>query len=125
MSKIGLVDRSNHMRDRLARILKAMGHRIYADACSGDQAVYLYATKKPDVMIMNVLLPTISGLKATTEITSNDPEAKIMLISAVQSPVLNERALMSGCRDLLVEPFTDEEFVSCFLDIEEKFDDSY
>lgn len=121
MASVMIADASNYMRDRLTKLLKAQEHRVYSEAYGGESAILLYRTKKPDLAVISILLPGMSGIEVTREITTNDPEAKIILVSPMQSPVVNEKVLVSGARELLVHPFTDDEFLNCFKDLEEKY----
>src|SRR5260221_1025633 len=54
---------------------------IWCEAASGEQAVSLYATRRPDVTLMDVRLPGISGIVATEAIRADYPDAKVIVLS--------------------------------------------
>ncbi len=72
--------------------------QVVAEADSGEAAGRLYDQHHPDIVIMDLSLPGISGLETTARILSRDPEARIIVFSMHKSTVLVERALDTGAR---------------------------
>lgn len=72
--------------------------QIVAEAENGETAGQLYNQYRPDVVIMDLSLPGISGLETTKRILSRDPGARIIVFSMHKSALLVERALKAGAR---------------------------
>ena len=76
---------------------------IVAEASSGEQASKLFTELSPDVVIMDLSLPGISGLEAIRRIISKDPNAKILVFSMHEDTVFVEQALRAGARGYLTK----------------------
>lgn len=72
--------------------------QIVGEAENGEIAGRLYEQRRPDVVIMDLSLPGISGLETTKRILSRDPSARVVIFSMHRSTVLVERALDAGAR---------------------------
>ena len=76
---------------------------IIAEASSGEQASKLFTDLSPDVVIMDLSLPGISGLEAIRRIISKDPNAKILVFSMHEDTVFVEQALRAGAKGYLTK----------------------
>ena len=61
---------------------------------------------RPDLVIMDMVMPDMSGLDATREICSAHPGANIVMCSAMGQEVLVEEAIKAGARGFIIKPFT-------------------
>lgn len=77
-------------------ILVTNGYEVVGEAGDGAKVLKLYTDLKPDLVIMNVLMPGMDGLEALEKILSLDPEAKV-LISSDRS-IMKEKALLLGSK---------------------------
>ncbi|EAR62105.1 response regulator transcription factor [Neptuniibacter caesariensis] len=66
------------------------------EASSGEQAAELYQSEKPDIVIMDINLPGISGIEAATRILESDRDAKIMFFSMYDESLVVKQALDAG-----------------------------
>lgn len=66
------------------------------EAANGEQAAELYAQEKPDLVIMDINLPGISGIEAASRILESDRDAKIMFFSMYDESVMVKQALDAG-----------------------------
>jgi DNA-binding NarL/FixJ family response regulator len=71
---------------------------VVAEAENGEMVGHLYDQHRPDVVVMDLSLPGISGLETTGRILSRDASARIIVFSMHKSAVLVERALKAGVR---------------------------
>ncbi len=83
MARILIVDDSAVMRLNLRKILMESGHEIIAEAPNGKVALNMYEKYKPDLVTMDITMPVMSGVDATGFIVSKYPDAKIVMISAL------------------------------------------
>jgi DNA-binding NarL/FixJ family response regulator len=67
----------------------------------GDDAVRALDTHHPDVVLMDIAMPGMSGIEATRRIKSEDPEAQVLILSGHEDPLLLARAVQAGAVGLL------------------------
>ena len=105
----------------LRELLEKAGFRVVGEASNGEEAVELYQEKRPDVVLMDITMPKMDGLAALKQILKLDPQAKLIMCSALGQQNLIVQALQLGAKDFIVKPFRDERVVAAIkkvLDIE-------
>ena len=105
MTKLLLVEDNDLNRDMLSRRLERRGYQILC-ALDGRQAVDAAAAEKPDLILMDMDLPVISGWDATRTLRSDPALASIPVIAltAHALPADREKALQAGCDDYQSKP---------------------
>ena len=103
--RILIVDDAAFMREMLCDLLTEEGYQIAAQAADGDEAVAAYAEHSPDLVMLDIVMPRKSGLEALREIVAHDPEAKVVMCSALGQESLVMEALDAGAKDFVVKPF--------------------
>lgn len=93
------------MRTMIADILTQAGYEIVGEAESGTQAVQKYRELRPDLVTMDIVMPEMSGIEAVREICAGDPDAKILMCSAMGQQSLVVEAIQAGAKDFVVKPF--------------------
>ena len=111
MPKVLLVDDAAFMRMRCAKLLTENGYSV-DEAENGQEAVEKYQAIKPDLVLMDITMPVMDGLTAVAEIRKVDPDAKIVMCSALgqQSTVMS--AIKAGAKDFIVKPYQPEKILS-------------
>jgi len=104
MTRVLIVDDAAFMRSMLRRILEDEGYEIQ-EAPDGDVAIKKYKESKFDLITMDIVMPNVDGVTAVKEIMRIDPEAKIIMITALAHKTLVLRALRAGAKDFIVKPF--------------------
>jgi len=102
--KVLTVDDAAFMRLRLKKLLEEAGHTV-AEAATGTEAVQVYAAFRPDVVLMDITMPEMDGIAATAAIRAQDPDARIIMVSALGQQEMVIRAIQAGARDFVVKPF--------------------
>jgi two-component system, chemotaxis family, chemotaxis protein CheY len=105
MPKILLVDDAAFMRMMVKDTLTKNGYDDLYEAADGVQAVELYAEIKPDLVIMDITMPNMDGLEALKTIKAQDPNAVIVMCSAMGQESMVIEAIKSGAKDFIVKPF--------------------
>jgi len=84
-------------------------------AMDGKQAVDIAATQLPDLILMDIIMPVMSGYQATRLIRENPKTSSIPIIAvtALVSHIMEEECFQSGCDDYIAKPFTTEDLVPC------------
>jgi two-component system, chemotaxis family, chemotaxis protein CheY len=93
------------MRTMIGDILSQAGFEVVGEADSGVQAVAKYRQLKPDLVTMDIVMPDMGGIEAVREICKSDPEAKILMCSAMGQQALVVEAIQAGAKDFVVKPF--------------------
>ena len=106
MSQTVLIcDDAIFMRTMISDILTQAGFEVVGEAESGSQAVEKYHKLKPDLVTMDIVMPDMGGIEAVREICKTDPEAKILMCSAMGQQALVVEAIQAGAKDFVVKPF--------------------
>ena len=106
MAKIMVVDDSSIMRRNLKAILTQGGHEIVAEAENGKQAVAEYGKILPDLVTMDITMPFMDGIEAVRQIISKFPDAKIIMVSALDQKKMVFEALQNGAKHYIIKPIT-------------------
>jgi two-component system chemotaxis response regulator CheY len=93
------------MRTMISDILTQAGFEVVGEAESGAQAVTKYRQLKPDLVTMDIVMPDMGGIDAVREICREDPDAKILMCSAMGQQALVVEAIQAGAKDFVVKPF--------------------
>lgn len=112
MAKTVLItDDTAFMRMTLKNVIQKNGFDVVGEAADGEEAVAKYKELNPDLVTMDITMPKMDGIAAIKEIVKIDPDAKIVVCSAMgQKPMVLE-ALNAGAKDFLVKPFDPERVV--------------
>ena len=109
MSKrVLIVDDAAFMRMMIKDILEKNGYTVVGQSSNGIQAVDAYKSEKPDVVTMDITMPDMDGIQAVKEIMSFDPNAKVIMCSAMGQQAMVMDAIRAGAKDFIVKPFQAE-----------------
>lgn len=109
MSKrILIVDDAAFMRMMLKDILTKNGYTVVGEAENGAVAVEKYKELRPDLVTMDITMPEKDGITAVKEIRAIDPNAKIIMCSAMGQQAMVIDAIQAGAKDFIVKPFQPE-----------------
>lgn len=100
-----IVDDAIFMRTMVGDILVKGGFDVCGEAGTGKDAIEKYKELKPDLVIMDIIMPDMSGIEAVKEIIKVDPNAKILMCSAMGQQALVVEAIQAGAKDYVVKPF--------------------
>jgi two-component system chemotaxis response regulator CheY len=108
MAKIMIVDDSKFMRKMLADILTEEGHQIVGEAENGREATELYDMLKPDLVTLDIIMPEVEEVDALSvlrEIIGKNPEAMVIMVSAMGQEEVVAECMDAGAKDFVVKPF--------------------
>ncbi len=103
MAKVMIVDDRLFMRNHITRLLAQNGYDTVS-AEDGEQAVSNDRQDRPDAVVMDIMMPHKDGLEALSEIRQFDPEARMMMLTALDQETVAARAIHLGAYDFLVKP---------------------
>jgi two-component system chemotaxis response regulator CheY len=110
--RVLIVDDAGFMREMLRDILTEGGYEVVGEAVDGEQAIATFQECAPDLVTLDIVMPRKSGLAALKEILALDPNACIVMCSALGQEALVMEALESGARDFIVKPFQPDHALS-------------
>jgi two-component system chemotaxis response regulator CheY len=103
--RVLVCDDAIFMRTMISDILSGAGYEVVGEAESGVQAIERYRELHPDLVTMDIVMPDMGGIEAVREIIKADPEAKILMCSAMGQQALVVEAIQAGAKDFVVKPF--------------------
>jgi len=110
--RVLLADDDNLIREALCYLLGSFdGLVVLGTASTGAEAVHLHTEYKPDVVIMDLMMPVMDGLTAIKLIKEENPRTKIIALTAITYPVEVIDGLQSGIDGYLLKRVTKEELI--------------
>ena len=111
--KVLVVDDSIFVQHQMEKLLKAEGFEIIETAVHGKEAVEKYQSLHPevDIVTMDVTMPGMHGVEAMKEIKKFDPDACVVIVSALGKTDLMKEALLSGAAHYIVKPISKENLI--------------
>lgn len=103
--KILVVDDNLLTRSMIKDLLSEMGHQVVGEAEDGDEAISLYKEHKPELVLLDLIMPGKTGLETLQEIKAMDPAARVIMVTAVQQEDMSKELLQSGAAAILHKPF--------------------
>jgi DNA-binding NtrC family response regulator len=108
MDKILIVDDDKDMRDILSNLISSDGYKAIT-ASNGRKALIKTRAHSPDLVLLDVRLPEIDGLKVLEEIKKMDKNIPIIMLTAYEDVKSAVQAMKSGAFDYITKPFDNEE----------------
>jgi pilus assembly protein CpaE len=110
--RVIIVDDILESRDNVAKLLRFEPDvDIVGLADSGEEGIDLAFKLEPDIVLMDINMPGIDGIQATTRITSRLPNTAVIMMSVQNEPDYLRRSMMAGAREFLAKPFSLDELV--------------
>jgi len=106
--RVLIVDDAAFMRMMIKNILTKNGYEVVGEAENGIVAVELYKQLKPDLVTMDITMPEMDGIASVKAIRAVDPNAKIIMVSAMGQQAMVMEAIQAGAKDFIVKPFQQE-----------------
>jgi two-component system chemotaxis response regulator CheY len=112
MIRLIVADDAPFIREIVRFVAEKGGFEIVGEAQDGQEAVDLAMTLRPDVILMDIIMPNKSGIEATKEILEKLPDTRIIACSTVDQDLMIMRALEAGCCSYLTKPFKGDELLN-------------
>ncbi|HEV3462458.1 MAG TPA: response regulator transcription factor [Actinomycetes bacterium] len=103
LPRLLVVDDHDMLREALVELLRQAGFEVVGEAADGADAVALAKELEPDVVLMDLRMPVLGGLDATRLIKHATPATQVVLLTAFESPALQQQAEEAGCFAYLVK----------------------
>jgi two-component system chemotaxis response regulator CheY len=112
MANILIVDDSRPSRRILRRVLESAGHVVIDEATDGAEGVEKYLALKPDIVTMDVTMPTMDGMEALEKIIEADPSAKVIMVSALGQSKKISQAVRLGASEYITKPYDADQLIA-------------
>lgn len=106
--KILIVDDARFARKVLKRALANGNYLNVLEAGTAKEAIELFTEDKPDLTFLDISLPDSDDLGLLDKLLAINPEAKIVMCSALGQNLIIENALKKGARDFIIKPFEEK-----------------
>jgi two-component system, chemotaxis family, chemotaxis protein CheY len=110
-NRILVVDDAAFMRMMIKDILVKNGFEVVAEASDGQEALEKYREHRPDLVTMDITMPEMDGITSLKKIKEIDPQAKVIMCSAMGQQSMVIDAIQAGAKDFLVKPFQNERVI--------------
>jgi len=108
MKRVLIVDDATVTRIMLKDILANNGYDVIGEARDGDEAVNMYKLYSPDIVTMDITMPETNGIEALQQIKEINPNAKVIICSALGQSALVSKAIKLGAIDFILKPFKED-----------------
>jgi two-component system, chemotaxis family, chemotaxis protein CheY len=106
-----VVDDAAFIREALIQICREAGHHVVGEASNGIEAVEKAVALKPNVILMDIVMPLKNGVEAAAEILEKLPRVKIIACSTVDQEFMAKKALQVGCVSFISKPFKKKDII--------------
>ena len=100
-----VIDDAAIIREIIKDTATAAGWTITGEAADGRQGIDRYLELKPDAVTLDLVMPQYDGLYALRGIMAADPNARVLVVSALEQKAVLKEAFRAGAADFLVKPF--------------------
>jgi len=101
--KVLVVDDHEGLRQRIRAALERDGIEVCGEAANGQEAIQKVSEHSPGVVILDILMPVMSGLQALPEIVQSSPYTKIVMFSVHDAEELRRQAFDLGAHAYVVK----------------------
>lgn len=118
MTRVVIADDHAMVRRGIRGLLESVdGFEVIGEAANGQEAISLVQSLEPDVLVMDVAMPEMDGIKATRRIQALGLPTKVLILSMYSSANLVKEAIRIGAKGYLLKRLTSEELVPAMQEV--------
>ena len=110
--RVLIIDDLAFMRAAIKSVLEEAGMEVAGEAENGKDGIFQYMRLRPDIVLLDIVMPVMDGITALQRLMRDDPEARVIMCSALGEQELIVRAIQLGARDFIVKPFQSQRMIS-------------
>ena len=95
-------------------MLQNTGYEVIGEAENGREGVEKFVELRPDIVTMDITMPIMTGIEAVQAIVKIDPNATVIMLSAMGQEQMVKDAILSGAKSFIVKPFKAEILLKTF-----------
>lgn len=120
MATVLMVDDSRTSRKILKAALERGGFTIVGEAANGEEGYLKYKELQPDIVTMDITMPTMDGIESLSLIKKVNKDAKIVMITSAGQKEKMVEALKRGAEEFIIKPFDEKEVLETLNRVAEK-----
>ncbi len=109
--KVLIVDDSPILRSTIRNVLERSGGYLPTEAGNAAEALEAFKKISPDLVLLDILLPGESGLDILKDIVAVNPNAKVLMLTAINQEAVNLEARDLGAKGIVYKPFEPDELL--------------
>lgn len=111
MIKFLVVDDEKGVVKELKDLLELRDYKVFS-ATSGEEALSIVKKEKPNIIILDILMPGMDGIEVLREIKKTHPKIRVIMLTAVEDEGTKKMALSLGASGYLTKPYSFEEVIN-------------
>ena len=112
MKRLLVVDDALFMRKLICGVATEAGWEVVGEAGNGAEGVSLYQQHRPDLVTMDLVMPVMGGNEALRRIRAGDPDARVVVVTALDQKQTLTESIRDGALDFIVKPFDRERIIN-------------
>lgn len=117
MVKVLIIDDAKFMRMTLSTMFEKHDFTVVGMAENGQDGIELYKQTSPNIVTLDITMPVMDGLQALEQIMQIDPNANVIMCSAMGQQKLVVEAIELGAKDFIVKPFDETRVIETVKNI--------
>ena len=118
--RVLVADDASFMRQMIRDIIEPEGFEVVGEASDGVEVMEMFKELQPDLVMLDIVMPKRSGMDAVRELVALDPQARIVMCSALGQEALVMEAMQAGAKDFIVKPFKPDAVLNTLKKVAEK-----
>lgn len=106
-----IVDDIPFVRKTLSQILTEAHYTVVGEAADGPSAVDMFRRHHPDLVLMDIVMPGLSGIEAARKILEIDKQARIIMVTAMGQETLLMDSIAVGAKNYIMKPFQPQQIL--------------
>ena len=119
--RVMVVDDSSVTIKKITQILEQIGHQVVCTSKTGTDAVTLYEQYQPDIVTMDITMPDIDGIDATSQIIKEFPKALIIMVTAHGQEQMVIESIEAGAKGYVLKPINPDKLQEMISKVYEKY----
>jgi DNA-binding NarL/FixJ family response regulator len=120
MIKIGIAEDFELIRKGFANLIKEMGIVVVVDAANGKELIHQLNTKSVDIVLMDISMPEMDGVKTTLWLLKNKPNIRVIALSISDDEYSVLRMVRAGARGYLLKSASPDDLKRAIMEVHEK-----
>ena len=103
-----VADDSAFARKNIASVLEKFGGSVVGEASNGVEALSLYGTLHPDLVLLDITMPQLDGVETLRKIIEQDKNAQVIMVSSIGHKEMVWKAICLGAKSFVTKPYDPE-----------------
>ena len=109
--RILVVDDSAYVRNSLKTLLETSGYTVVAMAENGLDALGKYKSHRPDLVMLDIIMPQMDGLSTLRALHQLDPSARVIMVTSISTRASVMDCVKAGAKNYILKPFDKEKVI--------------